>query len=864
MSSKQERIADAMKERVTQLERELRECQQQLQEALQRGDDIQCAKEALQCEAHDIVDQWSRKTAELQTKLNECLCELSEARRLIALSEDRNTGLQNQLQQLEAHHLSQFQELEKYETQNKELSEKLAATERSLCFASQQVGAMEGRVNEMVAEIEQKSEQITSLSRKEDMLAEALLELQKSRKQAETIYNEGRERVSLLDDELSRAKRLLARTRDALLLTEQEVFCRCKIIADEANTMVGALFNQLLSAIHSNESYGEALKEAQHNSASLAEENGLLLLKLQEAEQDLSKLRVEQGQETATCREQIRLLELDVRELQDARINWSRELEAVQNELGRSETNRHTLEESKMSLNAELKIVKDCYSTLLVEHDELKISVQIMRRESEAEISRLVTEKASAMNSYEMKLQEVCMRNTTLNQILKFKEHEMLCHRESNGRQSILVENYHELVGLTQLYISKCEFIHSRMYNQVLDSREKIASLTQTISEKQLENSKLVSIARDLEEKVTSAQNDAKMFRSKVVELSTALNSNREEADNLVSENKWLSDQVFGMREELRDIDVLFNCTLNDMREQGENQQREREMLSEEVNRYEKLLQKSQQKISRCEERCSVFAAEKAAMLKTLTLAEEELLTAKSECSRAREREQFSLKEKGILEKELSQMRRDYVSSTNQVKALMEELRTHDVKQQLMNSSSRTEVEATKTKLNTYIELYENANVQVAQLTKSLQESRDAYDNLHESHQKAKVALEDAKQRCCHDAQEIQKALEERQRIASERDTLVEKYNKVHDVLKLIKKENSGTMAEEVRKLSDLCSQQEAELQELRHQNVILKRGIVKVADETHNPVERGKFVERLNLAEGPLRRPKKRPATDS
>ncbi|RNE94868.1 BRCT domain-containing protein, partial [Trypanosoma conorhini] len=291
-------------------------------------------------------------------------------------------------------------------------------------------------------------------------------------------------------------------------------------------------------------------------------------------------------------------------------------------------------------------------------------------------------------------------------------------------------------------------------------------------------------------------------LESKVVEVSAELKASKSTCEEVINDNAWLKEQVESMRRELGELDELLNSNLNEMREESERQQLEHERLLQEIHRYDELLRQSQDKVKSLEEQGVMLATNNEAISKTLLLTEGELLSSKKELAAAHQREKLLAEQKREIEFSLQQLQRKHVTVDSQTTALQEKLQTQEAKLHLIITSSRQEMENVKIKLNSFIEKYEEAEARVSELSKRIQESEKVQNNLREAYQKAKSALEEAKQRCCKDTDTIKKLLEERQSLEIEREVIVEKYNRVHDMLNSLKKDSVGKFADEAQKLS--------------------------------------------------------------
>ncbi|EAN89560.1 hypothetical protein C3747_70g77 [Trypanosoma cruzi] len=861
MASKQDRISDAMKERIIQLEKELCQCKHHLSESVQQKEALECDIDALQKEAHDVVAQWVAKSSELQTKLDESLSQIGALKNDLLISKNRNDDLQHCLKDADAANCLQVEELHRLKKAQDDHAARLAAIEKDFASASQQNIHYENLVSKMDLEMKQVVEEVNSLRKERDTLVETAAELREENCRLEAAHFKAKNFIGLLEDKLAGRQQLLHQFSYKMLLDEEERHARDEIVFQWGTLYVNVILAEAKHHIQSNSFLQTKHQELEEEINLLRKEKTLLETEFHKKSNELSSLRQEYDKTTGDLSQHVCLLEQDIAELQDAQIGQKQIVELLQKELELSTAQNELNKSLKEDLSTEFKAVKDCYSSLLLEYNELRVNEQRRQQELNAKITFLTEENKNIRAENDACFQEVMKENTNLRVYLASTERNNLEHIERGERLTVEVFQSNEWALLFSDYSARLVNWLNESNEQIWTMRKEMNLKETSLKEKEDMNCALCEKLDALEKGFSSKQNDITQLESKVVELSSELKSSKETCEETVNDNTWLKEQVETMRRELGELDELLNSNLNEMREDSERQQMEHERLIKEIHRYEDLIRQSQEKSNLLDERCHILSTDNEAISKTLLLTEDELSNAKKEIAVMHQRERVLLEEKRKIELNFIQLQKKHVTADSQTALLQEQLQTQEAKLQILGKSSRQEMENMKMKLNNFIEKYEEAEARVSAFSKSMRDSENIQCNLREAYQRAKAALEEAKQRCSKDTETIQKLLEERQNLENEREVIVQKYNRVQEMLKSLKKDSVGKFPDEIQKLSDLCFQQEVELQQLRHQNIILKKCIKKlpVTANADNQIERPVFVERLNLAEGPLRRPKKR-----
>ncbi|KAH9597434.1 hypothetical protein LSM04_005579 [Trypanosoma melophagium] len=859
MVSKEERINEAMRERISQLEEELKLCKHHLSETIRNKEVLECDIDALQKEAHVVVAQWATKANELNSELDKSVAEIEKLRGDLTHSEKLNDDLRQRLKDAEALSALNTEELHVLKLAHENLSEKVSAAERDFCSASQRVIQYENLVSKMDLEMKQSMEEIKSLTKEKSRLIEVNMGLREEKGELESLYHEARDLSKRLEEELMNSRQSSYNYNFLIAFFEEESCGRESIIFEWQSFFLDYISSRGEENKIRLLGLEKKFEEFQKNNILLREEKSSLETQLHEARAEFSSSQNEYNATIKNLRDQVRLLENDVAELQDSQVNQKRILETIQEEFDKSVEHCRVLASTKEELETEFRAVKECYSSLLLEYNDLRVSEQKRLHELNAKISLLTDEKNIIRNDYETRLRDVLTENALLCEDMTSMRQCIIFHLESEERLSLEITLYEEWLTLVLERNSNVLSWSSGIHFQLLDALKDINIIEKQLNEKETENEDLRGELENVKKEFASQKSYMTFLESKVEQLNSDLDSSRKKCEDVMSDNNWLKDQVESMRRELEELDGLLNSSLNEMREEGERQKLEQERLICEVHKYEDLLHRSQERIDSLDERCTILTSENEAMTKTLILTEGELLGLKEENKIKEQRDRMLTEQNKKLESTLSQIQKEYATSDGQNTMLKEQLKTQEAKIHIITTSARQEIEAMKVKLNNFIEKHEKAEEQVTILSNSLQESENNLGNLREAHQKAKLALEEAKQRCCKDSETIQRLLENRESLMQERDIVIRKYNRLHDILKGVKKEHSGRVTDEIHRLSDLCSQQEVELQQLRHQNILLKRGIIRLPESTGEQSERPVFVERLNLTEGPIRRPKKR-----
>ncbi|RNF10933.1 BRCT domain-containing protein, partial [Trypanosoma conorhini] len=454
MTSKQDRITDAMKERIAQLERELSLCKHHLSEVVEQKETIECDVEALQKEAHDVVAQWVAKSSELQTKLDESVAQVVVVRNELLITKSSNDDLQRRLQDAHETNHVQAEELNQLKKASQDYAAKLARMEKDFSSASQQNIHYETLVSKMDLEMKQATEEMRALMQEKDVLIEVVAELREEKRSLEEARFEAKNFIGRLQNEVTDCERRLQQLLLIQSLDEEEFHAREEIVFQWGNFYLNALLAEAKENIH-----GNSLLQRKHQNLEaginlLRKEKSLLETEVEKTSAELSALRQDYDKTTSNLSQHVRLLEQDITELQDSQISQKQIVDFLRKELDNSTAQIERYKSLNEDLNTEFKAVKDCYSSLLLEYNELRLSEERCQRETNAKITLLTDENKNIRADRDDRLQKLLKENTTLLERLSCTEREVLEHAELQARLILEVSKNNEWSTLLFYYAS--------------------------------------------------------------------------------------------------------------------------------------------------------------------------------------------------------------------------------------------------------------------------------------------------------------------------------------------------------------------------------------------------------------------------
>ncbi|CAJ1011942.1 hypothetical protein Q4I28_007255 [Leishmania naiffi] len=856
MSEKQDRINGVLVQRISQLEDELRDAQQTISSAL--GEKLRAENEIklLKDEAFEVVEQWSAENAELRHKLSNIEKESAADKAALKNRDDVVACLKEELdvaQRLTEQYVKDAQDYEErqrnMEKQNTELIESLASCQSDLASSALRVADYEhlvtkfqGELNDMLALRKKDFEALECLR---SSLAQATTENHALRDAGESVSSSMEcllERVAKLKEE----NESLRRSTDRLLSAKDD------------------LMRQLH---HDYEEHKRLSEEVESLSARLAaseEEVHKLREKCEHGEKQFAAATSALRESQATAEQQLQLiqtLENDVLEMKDIEITRGKVLCDLQAELHRFNQQLDEASKQKEDLETEFTTVKESYAATLLEfdnHKQTNCSAFAKLQDEFAAFKRDSTERCMLA---EQNCTSAWSSVKELTEALRSQQLSELSQREQISRSSILLDHQSLITGVFEQRFHVVLFQLSDRY-RALEQAEEHLRQNKLNAEKTAEQINALSNRCYISEQTVIEQRKTlSMLESQLSQSAAHLKEAILERDTFSKENVWLRGQVEAMRQELGELDELLSTNLNQMREENERLQVANESLKHDIVAADQKEQEAAVRITALEVNVGDLEGELRAQTKTLEITEAELQALKAKVENFSTSLDFSKRRYEELEAVNIEAAQSNSALALQVAQLQERLGCQDSKFSLILSEKRREAESLKMKLNTYVEKCEKCEVLLHAESKARKEVENTSVAAKEQNAKLRSTLDELKTRCASDASTLKELLAERDDLIRDRDIIVEKYNKLHDALRCVRREAHSKVADELKRVMELAISQETELQMLRQQNTMLKKSISMFVDSAQ-PKAEAVFMERLNLTEGPLRHPKKRSAT--
>ncbi|EPY19115.1 BRCT domain-containing protein [Strigomonas culicis] len=516
------------------------------------------------------------------------------------------------------------------------------------------------------------------------------------------------------------------------------------------------------------------------------------------------------------------------------------------------------LSNSKEEALVELTAVKECYASVLVEFNEFKMtsekSLSHLKADLEGSLSEAKQNLVLAEHKYSMTIDTL----RQLTESLRAGELRELIHAEERERGEIATDYFLNLTPLLYLRLTEAVARGTRTEASIKALSE---ALSKTQDELNVTSHHLQAALEEntrLRENLSAEENRVNQFSTELESTQHRLQSVETDKQTLSQDNDWLKDQVEAMRRELGELDEILNANLNEIREENEKYTVDNEVLRRKINCFVEKEEEYKTKQLLQEKHVQDLEAELAAQERTLAITEADLLEAKQSLENQEALvKQMSVKLE-LAEEEARKASAARESISAKFRSAQEQLKNQETKLNLIVSDKRREMDAMRLKVNEHIERTELLERQNTNEVRRREEVENTIAAMKDVHNKMRSAMEEMRERCSKDARTIKELVSERDDLLKDRDIIVEKYNKLHDAFCTLRREAGSRSSDDFKKLFDLSSSQESELQKLRHQNEILKKSVSMFVTTVQQKPE-NLFVERLNLKEGPLRHPKKR-----
>ncbi|KPI86625.1 hypothetical protein ABL78_4303 [Leptomonas seymouri] len=846
MSQKQDRINEVLAERISQLENELHA-------ALNAKERAEKETRLVKDEAYEVVGQWSAENTELRTKLSALEDNYVTAQATLKNREDTVGCLKEELtvsQQLASQYSLVIEELRQEKAdllkRNEELDKDLSIAHCTIATSAQQIGDFERLVSKFEVELK---DLIAARSKDEQIIGDLRKSLASASSENRILRQAG-EDVSLSTGKLLERVNKLKDENDSLIRT------RDRLLSEAASYKL-----QAQKAEQDAKLQNERVEDLSSDLATAASEVQRLNAVKEEFEKRLSDASLSLHVLETTAAQQLDLiqnLENDIQELRDGSVTAEKMIDDLRGELDYSKHQVEELTKEKEDLETEFMTVKECYSNALLEFDDYK-------RDNTKIIDALKNEHGLVEKNFVDRLSLVEQNYAAawssvqdLAGALHAQQSSEFTKKESIEHHAILLEQQASWTNiLEQRHSAVCQHLH-----KALDTVERTSSRLYEVKQaatRDAEQLNTVTNRYRASEQALSEQRKAfSALEAQLSQVNARLKENAMERDVLAKDNEWLKTQVESMREELGELDEILSSNLNEMREENERLQLENEGLQQKLTSLNERETQNGELVRKLVSDAAGLEGELRAQTKTLEITEAELQASKAQVENVSTSLHFLQKRAEELDTLNVELLKTNSSLSSQVAELQERIGSLDAKLSLALSDKRKESEAIKVKLNAYAEKYEAADQLLCVEIAAKKEAEAAVLTTKEQNSKLRAALDELKIRCASDATSIKELLTERDDLMRDRDIIVEKYNKLHDAFRNVRKEAHGKVADELRRVMDLAVSQEAELQTLRQQNITLKKS-VSMFVESAQPKAEAIFTERLNLTEGPLRHPKKR-----
>ncbi|KAG5492443.1 hypothetical protein JKF63_01021 [Porcisia hertigi] len=844
MSQKQDRINDVLAQRISQLEDELQSSRCELSAALGQKDRAEKEIKLLKDEAFEVVEQWSAENTDLRRRLSDVEKKSTADQAALRNRDDTIACLKEELgvaQQLLAQHTTDIQDQQQkhldLERENAELLKTLASTKADLSSSAQRVADYEHLVTKFQVELKDmlasRKKDAEALDCLRSSLAQSTAENQALREAGANVSSSMErllERVTKLKEE----KESLRKNNDCLLSANDEL-TRQRHRDEEKQRQLSEEVAQLQQNCDRAEKQFVVTTRALQESQSAAEQQLQL----------------------------IQTLESDVREQKDREISTKKMLCELQTELLRLNEQLNETSKQKEDLDTEFTAVKDSYATTLMEFDNYKRTSSIALAAVQAEFSTFKRDSTERCMLAEQSSSTAWSSVQELTGALRAQQLSDLAQREQIMRSSILLDQQVSFDAALEHRFHALQ-VQLSDSSQALVRAEELLIQSEISAAKTSEELSTLSKCCRTNEQITTEQRKAlSLLESQLNQSGAQFKQVALERDNFAQDNAWLKDQVESMRQELGGLDELLNANLNEIREENERLQLENDSLKHRIAAADQKCEAAGARITDLETVLSDLEGELRAQTKTLEITEAELQALKAQAQNFSTSLDISKKRCEELEILHIESTRSNSALMLQVTQLQERLGTQDSKLSLILSDKRKESENMKHKFNAYVEKCEKFEKLLHAESKARKDVENACASAKEQNMKLRSALDELKIRCASDASTIKELLAERDDLIRDRDIIVEKYNKLHDAFRNVRREAHGKVADELKRVMELAISQEAELQTLRQQNSTLKKSISMFV-ESAQPKAEAVFMERLNLTEGPLRYPKKRSATSA
>lgn len=432
---------------------------------------------------------------------------------------------------------------------------------------------------------------------------------------------------------------------------------------------------------------------------------------------------------------------------------------------------------------------------------------------------------------------------------------------ESKQRQFF----FQEMESRFKLNLLFFEDLQRQMLPMILDMRVKIQEKDAAILTCQKTIHSLNEKAKDLDRQLVhyrAQSTDTESKLSEMLETSAATTSKLAHALQTVetlqaknaemeSDNIYLKNHVETLSQELNEMDENIWLEIKKLEKINDGLKNENAGLRTAVAELSAAKKDSSTQLSKTRKELELLRREYEAQSNALNLTECELIATKTKESSFTATLRETNKKLDDAESKNGALRVQQKKLEQTVESLQNKLEEATEKYNLILRDKRAEIEALKERLTRSVELTEKQETSIFSTTKAIEDYEKNISFLKNAYSKIK-------EKSAQDEETLKKLQQEQEELLRQKRVTEEKVASLQEALSSKNKKESSKVLEEMKKLIDLCSFQETELQKLRRENVVMKNSLSMFVT-TAPPKAETIFTERLNLTEGPRRHPRKR-----
>eukprot|EP00796_Vickermania_ingenoplastis_P005630 gene5630-4047_t len=825
-----------LRNRILQLESELRYTKEALYCEKGKKDELEGQLDSLQEEANHVVHQWEAKLAQEKNNAEKLQTQLTQLREQYVLEESKNKELEKLIQKTKNDALIEQQrcimEKEKIE---KELKDAIENYIQQICSLRNERSNAIKKAGDLNIELEQfkgrLSQEVACKDLYEKELGTLKVDLQRICAENSTLKQH-------LKQVSGEAQKLLSRTsqlndKNASLESEKEAL---QSLLQSKNIDTESLRTQLKNLEQMNEMNANQKQEYETRLRNLETQIEKDHKKFQEEKKSLEEklkeaLEIATNQSHAFSQLQLKYkdAETEQRKASEKCADINNTLLSLNEAFQKEQSEKRRFQEQLVDFKAQLAIAQ--HRALEAENNSAALLDQ-ERAKHEKALQDVILSRSLIEKNYKSLL----ISHNSLADVIAADQLRILSLQERSGRLNLIIPFLDEYNKYT------CNFSAHAL-------RECSANAN-ALSSQQAKQMEIEVQLRDIKSKFLSAKDECDrkdhLLRDRTNQLEASQKMMSEAANNLEKsrkvqctlekDNTFLKEQVDALTKELNDMDAIIIAQVNEFQDINDKLKLENKKLRTQVEELtvsnEDLTQHlsvAQQEFDKCHS--------------TLELTESELIVAKNK-EHTLSSSLCEVKIKlGEEEAKTAAFSAEKAKLESGLESLRMRLEQATERFNLILSDKNDEIEMLRERLTKSVELVEKHESSMTSTHQAIQNYETNITALKNAYAKLKAKyLKDS---------EARGLLQEQQNIK-------EKYNQLHESFSNSRKEAAAKVSEAIKKVVSLCAAQEADLQKLRRQNLLLKNSLSMFVTTTQ-PKAETVFTERLNLTEGPLRHPKKR-----